>query len=93
MKFGEISWKSNILSMTPELEFESKNSFVHGWHVWLLFSVAHQILFLPKRSLIKYRFPSQFFILIVKSPSVIQGSVSQEIKMTKNPSYVRHNQR
>ena len=33
MEFGAISWKLDILSITASLEFESKNSFAHVWHI------------------------------------------------------------
>ena len=33
VKFGEISWKFDILSVTASFKFESKNHFVHVWHI------------------------------------------------------------
>ena len=33
MKFGAISWKFDILSITVQLKFEFKNYFAHMWHI------------------------------------------------------------
>ena len=33
VEFGAISWKFDILSITAQLKFESKNSFAQVWHI------------------------------------------------------------
>ena len=33
VKFGAISWKFDILSITAESKLESKNPFAHMWHI------------------------------------------------------------
>ena len=33
VKFGAISWKSDILSLTAELKFKTKYPFAHMWHM------------------------------------------------------------
>ena len=33
VKFGAISWKIDILSITAYLKFESKNPFAHLWYI------------------------------------------------------------
>ena len=55
-KFGAISLKNDILSITAQFRFESKSSFVHMWHMLLWLSDAHHISFLLNRFSVKYRF-------------------------------------
>ena len=33
VRFGAISWKFDILSITAQSKFESKNPFPHIWHM------------------------------------------------------------
>ena len=33
VKFGAISWKIDILSITALLKFESENPFAYMWHI------------------------------------------------------------
>ena len=87
VKFGAISLKIDIFLITAQLKFESKSSFAQMWHI-LLLSDANHILFLLNRFSVKYRFPFQFCVLTLKSPSVTQRSVSlkKDFKKSKNPS-------
>ena len=57
VKFGAISWKIDILSITAWLKFESKSSFAHMWRMLLWLSDAHHISFLLNRFSVRYRFP------------------------------------
>ena len=56
-KFGAISWKFDILSITDYLKLEFKNSFAHVWHISLWLSEAQHISFQLYRFSVKYRFP------------------------------------
>ena len=87
MKFGAISSKIDILSMTA-LKFESKNPLVH-YDTYNCDYLPHTIF---RFCLINFHsdtdFLSQFCVFTVKSPTVTQRSVSLKnaFKKSKNPS-------
>ena len=86
VKFGAISGKFDILSISASLQFESKNPFEHNMtHIISIICRTPHFVFSDK-----YRF---LFIILrvfltVKSPSLTQRSVSQEnaFKKSKYPS-------
>ena len=80
VKFEAISWKIDILSITVSLKFEFENSSAPMWHMYDCDYLLHTTFcfFLIDFQLNTYS-PSQFCgFFTIKSPSIIQRSVSQE---------------
>ena len=84
VKFGAISWKCDILSITARSKLKSKSPFAHVCDTHDCGYLPHTILLFPlnKKCFINFQlntdFPSIFAFFTVKSCNVTQRSVSQE---------------